>query len=385
VTFIGGSGISATIGSGGTATSLPITITIDAGAPPGARTFTVTTPLGTSQAVNFTINAAVPSVTGIDPASGVQGTTVSATVSGSNLAGATTVTFTGGSGVSATIGSGGTATSLPISIAIAAGAVPGARAFTVTTPGGTSQPVNFTVNLAQAPTITLTGLTPTPFPTQPATIGVSLSSAASSVLVGTLTLRFQANANAVPPGYTDPAVQFASGGNSVNFTVPAGVTTVTLPQGGLIQQGTVAGTITVSLTALSLGGTNVLPVDPPARALTVPRLAPVVYSTTLQITNKSSTGFNVEFNAYATSRDLTSVTFAFSPASGATLNGTTSFTVPLDSLGPQWFSSSAGLSSGSAFHMATPFTVTGDLSAIGAVSVTLTNSVGSSSAQTVGF
>ena len=385
VAFTGGSGISATIGSGGTATSLPITITIAAGAPTGARTFTVTTPAGTSQTFNFTINPAPPSVTGIDPTSAVPGTTVSATVSGSNLTGASAVSFIGGSGISATIGSGGIATSLPITITVAAGAPIGARSFTVTTPGGTSQAFNFTINPAGTPTITLTGLTPTPFPTQSATVGVSLSSAATASLTGTLTLTFQPNAGAVSTGYVDPAMQFASGGRSVDFTVPAGTTTATLPQNGLIQQGTVAGTITVSLTALSLGGTNVLPQNPPTRSLVVAGLPPVMYANSLQVTQKTSTSFNVEFNAYSTTRDLISVTFAFGAASDAVLNGTTSFTVRLDSIAPQWFSSATGLSSGAAFHLSTPFTITGDSSAIGTVSVTLTNSVGNSSTQTVSF
>jgi hypothetical protein len=340
---------------------------------------------GGSSNVPFTITPALPVVTGIEPASGIPGTTVSATVSGSNLAGATSVVFIGGSGIFATIGSGGTATSLPITITIAAGAPLGERAFTVTTPAGTSQPSGFLINQVQAPAITLTGLTPTPFPTQAATVGVNLSSAATSPLLGVLTLTFQPNASGLPAGYIDPATQFASGGRGVEFVVPVGASTVTLPQGGLVQQGTVAGTITVTLTALSSGGTNLLPANPPSRSIVVAGLPPVIYANSLQITNKSETAFNVEFNAYSTARDLTSVTFAFSPASGAVLNGTTSFTVPLDSIGPQWFGSPTGLSSGAAFHLATPFTISGDSSAIGSVSVTLTNSVGTSSPQSVGF
>src|SRR3989454_12541510 len=64
---------------------------------------------------------AAPAITGISPSSGTPGTSVPATISGTNLNGATAVTFSG-SGVTATIGTGGTATSLTITATIAGGA-----------------------------------------------------------------------------------------------------------------------------------------------------------------------------------------------------------------------------------------------------------------------
>src|SRR5207249_1740444 len=115
VTF-SGSGVTATIGTG-TATSLPITVTIAGGASTDTRTLTVTTGIGTSPPfTGFTVTSpAPPAITGISPSSGTPGTSVPATISGTNLNGATAVTFSG-SGVTATIGTGGTATSLPITI-----------------------------------------------------------------------------------------------------------------------------------------------------------------------------------------------------------------------------------------------------------------------------
>jgi subtilisin family serine protease len=87
-----------------------------------------------------------PTITSIEPASGVQGSTVQATISGTNLTGATAITFSD-SGVTATIREGGTNTVLPITISITSDAAPGARTFSVTTPGGTAQSgaVTFTV------------------------------------------------------------------------------------------------------------------------------------------------------------------------------------------------------------------------------------------------
>src|SRR5438309_389989 len=79
----------------------------------------------------------VPAITGITPSSGAAGTSLPATISGSNLNGATAVSFSG-SGVTATIGTGATATSLPITVTIAAGAATDTRTLTVTTAAGTS-------------------------------------------------------------------------------------------------------------------------------------------------------------------------------------------------------------------------------------------------------
>src|SRR2546428_703177 len=153
-----GSGVTATIGTGGTATSLPITVTIAAGASTDTRTLTVTTPIGTSPAFSgFTVNSGGPVVTGITPSSGAAGTSQPATISGTGLGGATAVTFSG-SGVTATIETGGTATSLPITVTIAAGAGLGARTVTVTTPNWTSAPFSsFTVTQARP---VITGISP---------------------------------------------------------------------------------------------------------------------------------------------------------------------------------------------------------------------------------
>jgi len=169
-----GSGVTATIGSGGTATSLPVAIAIEAGALTGTRMVTVSTPAGTSTPfTGFTVaSSVVPAISGINPSSGTQGTTMGATISGTDLLGATAVTFSG-SGVTATIGSGGTATSVPVTIAIALGALTGTRTVTVTTPAGTSTPFEgFTVEASPVPAIT--GISP-PSGAQGTTIGATIS------------------------------------------------------------------------------------------------------------------------------------------------------------------------------------------------------------------
>lgn len=135
-----GKGVTATIGTGGTDTNLPVSITINPNAPPNVRMIQVVTPLGTSLPFSsFTIlSIPLPVITSIAPSSGSRGTTIPAIISGTGLTGATAVNFLG-VGVSAVIGVGGTDTSLPISITIAANAPLTTRLMQVITPGGTSQ------------------------------------------------------------------------------------------------------------------------------------------------------------------------------------------------------------------------------------------------------
>lgn len=95
---------------------------------------------------------AAPTITGIDPASGLQGSEIQATISGTNLTAATSVSFSG-TGVTAALREGGTATTLPITITISSDASAGSRTFTVTTPAGTASSGEITFTVLQAPRI----------------------------------------------------------------------------------------------------------------------------------------------------------------------------------------------------------------------------------------
>jgi hypothetical protein len=80
---------------------------------------------------------AKPSIFVILPGSGAPGATISATISGANLSGATAVNFSG-TGVTGSIGIGGSSTSLPVSITVDPSAATTTRTVTVTTTAGTS-------------------------------------------------------------------------------------------------------------------------------------------------------------------------------------------------------------------------------------------------------
>ena len=141
-------------------------------------------------------------VTGISPTTGTPGgPAISAVISGTGLAGATSVVFSG-SGVTAAIQPGGTATSINVDITITAGAAPGARTITVASPQGTASGgagVNFTVAAPAIPNIN--SFAPTvAFVGNPVTIsGTNLRNAADAV--GTI-VRFVDPAN--------PATVFAT-------------------------------------------------------------------------------------------------------------------------------------------------------------------------------
>ena len=207
---------------------------------------------------------------------------------------------------------------------------------------------------------------------------VQLNQTAPFPISGTLTLSFTpySGDSGLPSSgtYIDPAVQFVDSngqklGTTYSITIPASATTVPIPD---IDPGTVAGGIVITLTVDGqTQATSTVMVNPSP---------PIIEPGSVQILNATSTGFDVELVANSTTRDITYATFAFTPAAGAKILGDTTFTLDVSSLLAPWFSSNTGLSYGSAFSLTVPFNLSGPASAIQSVSVTLTNSVGSSGA-----
>jgi len=236
-----------------------------------------------------------------------------------------------------------------------------------------------------APPISITVTAPATISDQPVP-SVTLG-AYPVALNGTFRLSFTPNAAGLPANFTNSAVQFVSGGITSPLAIPANSTTpVTLPA---VQLGTVAGTITVQLTSLTIASTGQavpLPTPAPSQTITVPRLAPVIVPGSVKITNITSSGFQVVLDASSTPRDLSGANLVFTAASGTQLSGTQTFTVSLTSVAGPWFdpANAAAVASGSAFTLTIPFIYSGDTSALGSVSVTLTNSVGTSTAVSGG-
>jgi large repetitive protein len=241
----------------------------------------------------------------------------------------------------------------------------------------TTKAFSLTVTVPAAPTLSVTGLTDTATPAEQPTFDVQLSAAYALTITGTITLTFTPNAvNAA----NDPAIQFSSGGRTLNFTITAGQTgafPTTLPS---IQTGTVAGQIDLTL-SFSAGGQDITPKPAPVRSVTIARAAPKINS--VQVV-KVTGGFNVLVTGYSTPRQVMQATFTLSPSTGGNLQ-TTQVTVPVDSAFTTWYAGASSAQYGSSFLYTQPFAVVGNVGDIVSVSVTLSNATGTSAAVSANF
>jgi hypothetical protein len=136
---------------------------VPTGTPSGTYNFTLTSDLNGEGAafpmqVVSSVNPNAPTLSGISPNSGTQGTNVPITLTGTNLATITSVN----AGVDINIPSFvAGATSVTCTLQISSGATLGARNITVTSPDGISNVVSFTVNSSATPGPTLASISPT--------------------------------------------------------------------------------------------------------------------------------------------------------------------------------------------------------------------------------
>ncbi len=222
-------------------------------------------------------------------------------------------------------------------------------------------------------------------PMQQLGVGLALEAPYPLAITGTLTLSFNSEVFS-----DDPAVQFATGGRKVSFTIPANSTRAVFPQNApeiKIQTGTVAGTITLTPSFATESGINLTPSNPPVLALTVPQGAPRLLSVALS--SKTSSAITLLVSGYATNRSVTQMDFQFTAVSGENL-GTTRLTLNAEPSFLAWYQSTASQQYGSLFTATVPFTLQGDVKnvsnvadAIQSISVTLSNRLGSSSTLTV--
>ncbi len=109
----------------------------------------------------------------------------------------------------------------------------------------------------------------------------------------------------------------------------------------------------------------------------------------VSITSKGTSGFTVLVTGLATGRSVSQMDFTFTPTTGETV-ATTKVTLPVESSFVAWYTSTASQAYGSLFTASVPFTMQGDVKdvsnvvdTIQSVSVTLTNRLGTSAAQSV--
>src|SRR5262249_12030257 len=145
-------------------------------------------------------------------------------------------------------------------------------AITVTDNALVSVSDRFTLNISlpAPPTAALSGLPSSVGAAQQFPINVTMNGTYAAPITGQAILTF-----APESGPADRTVQFASGGTTANFNIPIGSTANDTPI--MIQTGTVAGTLTLSLRLLA-GGIDITPNPAPAISAQIARAAPVIHS-----------------------------------------------------------------------------------------------------------
>ncbi len=236
-----------------------------------------------------------------------------------------------------------------------------------------SRAFTLTIALPSLPSLTVTQIQDPAAPASQPSFGLQLGQSYPAALSGTAQLEFTPD-----PGLpADPAVRFASGGNTVNFSIPAGQTAAVPASGSLfaLQTGTTAGVITIRVT-LRLGSTVLEPDPFVVKTVRIPASGPQI---TRLVIVRNPTGFEIQVSGYSNTRQITGATFRFTPASGASL-ATTEVNVPVASVFQTWFASAESRQYGGQFLLVVPFTLQGSAGALASVQVTLTSNAGSGSA-----
>lgn len=211
--------------------------------------------------------------------------------------------------------------------------------------------------------------------TQPA-VGLTLLSAYPVTLRGSVTMTVDAATFGA-----DPAVQFSTGGRTVNFTIPAGQTRAVFTNGSTsvrLQTGTAAGRIVLAPSFVTDGGIVLTPERPEVLEMTVPEQAPVVLAARVEA---GLTAVNVVVTGYTTTRSLTKLDVTVKRRGGKT----ETFSFDVAQAAQLWFGTAASLSYGGLFSATAPFSVTGSqddraklLEELESVTVKVTNERGTS-------
>jgi hypothetical protein len=252
-------------------------------------------------------------------------------------------------------------------------AAAGSLSFVVTVTDSSQPPTsvrnNFQISASPAalPAVTISGLPATADPLMQYTVTIALASAYPVNITGTAIL----SSTPADSGPSDGSIQFSGGGKSASFTLNAGSTSTPLA----IQTGSVAGTVTLTLSQLSAGGTDITPTPAPSAKTQMAGAAPVITATTV---SRSGSTLTIQITGYAASRDMSQAVFTFGAATGQTLDtGASSIIVQLSSLFSPYFQNSQYAAFGSQFVFSQPFTIQGDINLVIPQNVTLTNRVGS--------
>ena len=221
--------------------------------------------------------------------------------------------------------------------------------------------------------VTFGSVPATATPLQQPSVGLSLAQPYPMDLTGKLTLSFASDSFA-----DDPNIQFASGGRTVSFTIPANTTDAVFGSSKQVQfqAGTVSGTIQIAA-AFSVASVDVTPSPAPTAQVVIAPAPPLIRN--VQIGARTGNSFEVLITGLSTPRQVSQIQLQFTPTSSGNLQ-TSNLSINTDGPFSTWFQSQTGIGFGSQFTASVIVTVNGDVTAVQSVSVTASNSQGSSGA-----
>jgi hypothetical protein len=211
-------------------------------------------------------------------------------------------------------------------------------------------------------------------------IALTLSRAYPLPINGVLTLSFTSDSFPV-----DPALRFAAGEQTVNFTVPANSTRAIFAGGSdqiRFQTGSVAGIITLTPTFSTETNLNLTASSGQPLIMRLEPSAPVLANA--QITASSATSFTVSVTGFATSRSITQFNFQLTPMSGLGLSIISS-SLNVNGAFEAWYQGSQSAAFGSQFTATIQFALQGSVQnvtslvqALQSISVSAVNALGTS-------
>jgi hypothetical protein len=139
-------------------TRIRANITISGSAAPGQRNVSVTTTAGTATLTNGFTVVAMPTITSVSPSQASQGQTLTITIAGANLLGATAVGF--GPGITVNEFTVNSSTEIVANITVGANATIGPRNVSVTTPSAVGNLADGFVVVVPSPSPSVDSLTP---------------------------------------------------------------------------------------------------------------------------------------------------------------------------------------------------------------------------------
>ncbi len=227
------------------------------------------------------------------------------------------------------------------------------------------------------PAVTISGVGAMTDPLQQPSVALQIASAYTADVRGVLTLSFLSDSFS-----DDPAIQFANGSRTVNFTIPAGSTRANFDQLGTsapFQTGTVSGRVVFS-TSFTTGTVDITPGSAPSLTTTIPQGPPQL--TSVRLGTQTDTTFELLISGYSTSRSVQQLALQLGGTTGTNLQ-TTAQTVDVSSAFTNWYASPLSRTFGSQFTLTLTLTVNGDPKALQSVAVTASNAKGTSAVKTV--